>query len=140
MAVAETEQTERAKRAAAEAPPVLPTDTWAVRVPRPWITAYGWADDERAATLLAELRKAQGFETTADFSEAVFERTQDRFGQYGVDLPPPLLDAIEFPCVNWLEYVVELAQAHGVSPGTLLDHLLLRSANCLDEDGTEDES
>lgn len=114
--------------------------TWAVRNPRPWISAYRWSDDERIAGLIRGLREAVGCETAQEFSGRLYRLSREEDPSWPSDLPAVLIEAIEFPAINWMDYIAELAEGFQVSPGTLLDHLLLRGAGVLDEDGTEDES
>lgn len=117
---------------------------WRV-TPRPW--SYGYEEDgEQIGAALASIRKELGFENAEDFSAWIYEATCDvrngvttDFG--GVDIPPPLIEAFEFPALGWETasmYLIEgLAQALKVSPGTLFDEIALRASGRYREDGTE---
>jgi hypothetical protein len=105
--------------------------------PRPW--SYGYENGaERFGEAMTEIRKELGFDTTEAFSEWIYEKTTELLpdgrvmGLGGQDVPPPLLDAFEFPCIGWgsMYYVIDaLAEALEVSPGTLIDELWLRASN-----------
>lgn len=97
---------------------------------KPW--HYGYEDgDEHIGEALAGIRRELGFDTTEEFSAWIYTKTDADRMLGGTDLPPVLLDAFEFPALGWTEmmYVIEgVAEALGVSPGTMLDEIRLRAS------------
>lgn len=122
---------------------VVPEINWKV-TPRPWSYAYE-EDGERIGEAFASIRKELGFENSEQLSVWIYETTCSKYGGAsglsGVDVPPPIIDAFEFPALGWESasmYLIEgLAQALGVSPGTLFDEISLRASGRYREDGTE---
>jgi hypothetical protein len=103
---------------------------------RPW--SFGYEDGEHFGEHLRAIREELGFETTEEFSAWLYVEGKRRYGPNynpNLDVPPVLLDAFEFPALGAesASIVIEtVAQALGVSPGTLLDELWLRCSGYSD--------
>lgn len=103
---------------------------WRVE-PRTWHDGYE-EDGEQIGSAFASLRTDLGFESSDEFASWIYAEGKRRHGMTeNLDVPSVLIDAVEFPVLGWGEtmYVIDgLAKALGVSPGTVLDEVLVRSS------------
>lgn len=108
---------------------------WRVE-PRPW--HHGYSDGEGFHDALRTVRLEAGYATTEALDEMMTEALPTN-GGYGPYVPSVLLDALEFPALPLdIDTLATLAAFYGVSPGTLLDELALRSSG-RQVDGSHDD-
>jgi hypothetical protein len=101
--------------------------------PRPWHYGYSDPDGEQLAGALRDLRVQAGYETHDAMAEAVLDRfTKPGASSYADALTlanPDVIAALEFPFVDFHDYLEALAEFYEVSPGTLLDEIYLLASN-----------
>lgn len=108
---------------------------------RPWHSGYE-DGSERLGEAFRSIREELGFESAEEMHEWVWRATGgEDSSANGVDIPPPLIECVEWNAIGWETsmYVIDgIAQALGVSPGTLLDELWLRASMKTPEGWCED--